>query len=1102
MAPAEATNKNITWSSSNEAVATVDSTGLVTAVAPGSATITVTTEDGSFTDTCAVTVNAATVDISEATITAIADQTYTGSEITPEPVVTLGATTLVKDTDYTVAYAENTNVGTATLTITGTGAYTGTKSATFQIVKATPAVDTWPTASAITLGQALSASTLSGGSGSVRRHLRLHRSHASSRPRLATYSAGVTFTPTDTTNYATVAGTVDVTVNDTGLATVYLNGASGLDTNDGTTAAKAVKTFAKARSLLSLVNGTIYITGQMTITGTETWDLSGYTNAKVMRTVGYNSYLVRVNSGGILTLSNITIDGNAANQPGSSLIYVNSGAVTMNDGTVLQNSQSTSSSYAAGVRVTSGSLTMNGGRIINNTCTSTNAGGVGVTNATGAFTMNGGEITGNTGGRGGGLYTASSLVTLNGGAIHDNTDTSGLGDGMYVSGASITPSVGSSVSISGTIYLSATTEYLNIIGALASGLTVKSVTPIEGPVVAKGSSYTLTAADQAKFSYDGGGYSFALDTGTNAITLMGVNYAVGTDPALSGGSLTPSATSAMAGATISVTVTSDSGKQLVDESLKYSTDGGTTWTAITDFSFVMPAADVVITAEFEDRPGSLSTVYLNGVSGSDAYSGSAAYPVKTFAQAKDLLSMTNGTIYISGEVTVSDTQTWDLSGYEGAKVMRAAGYEARLVVVSYNTGNLTLSNITIDGNKANVAATRAMVTINGRINGGSYTSPGIVTMQDGAVLQNNANNAVGAGAVFNSGEFIMTGGTITGNSTTQSGGGVGCQYGSFTMTGGEICNNSAGTYGGAVDRANTSGAETFSITGGSIHDNTATTAGSALYLCQTNNIIGTGASITGDIYLHYPSSGDYTNGQLMFTGALVNPLTLVSKAPAEGVVVATGSDYTITTADLAKLTYSGTSWNFGLNTGTNSIYLTETAPPVTGVSLDKSTVSIAAGSTDQLTATVSPANATNKTVNWTSSDAAVATVTSSGLVTAVAVGEADITAATVDGGYQANCRVTVTKGTPTISSWPAASPISLGQALSDSTLIDGVASVPGTFAFTEPSTIPSAGTYAAGVTFTPSDSTSYESVTGSVDVTVNAAAPVLTGLAAQTVTPT
>ena len=63
------------------------------------------------------------------------DQTYTGSAITPALTVTLGADTLVKDTDYTVAYANNTNAGTATVTITGIGGYSGTKGATFTIAE-------------------------------------------------------------------------------------------------------------------------------------------------------------------------------------------------------------------------------------------------------------------------------------------------------------------------------------------------------------------------------------------------------------------------------------------------------------------------------------------------------------------------------------------------------------------------------------------------------------------------------------------------------------------------------------------------------------------------------------------------------------------------------------------------------------------------------------------------------------------------------------------------------------------------------------------------------------------------------------------------------
>jgi hypothetical protein len=55
--PVNATNKSVSWASSNTSVATVSGTGLVTTIAKGTATITVTTADGNKTATCAVTVN-------------------------------------------------------------------------------------------------------------------------------------------------------------------------------------------------------------------------------------------------------------------------------------------------------------------------------------------------------------------------------------------------------------------------------------------------------------------------------------------------------------------------------------------------------------------------------------------------------------------------------------------------------------------------------------------------------------------------------------------------------------------------------------------------------------------------------------------------------------------------------------------------------------------------------------------------------------------------------------------------------------------------------------------------------------------------------------
>lgn len=81
--------------------------------------------------------------------------------------------------------------------------------------------------------------------------------------------------------------------------------------------------------------------------------------------------------------------------------------------------------------------------------------------------------------------------------------------------------------------------------------------------------------------------------------------------------------------------------------------------------------------------------------------------------------------------------------------------------------------------------------------------------------------------------------------------------------------------------------------------------------------------------------------------------------------------------------------------------------PVTGVSLNKTSLSLTVGSSERLTATVAPSNADNKNVTWTSSDSTVATV-SNGTVTAVKAGTTTITVKTADGGYAAACTVTVT----------------------------------------------------------------------------------------------
>ena len=80
---------------------------------------------------------------------------------------------------------------------------------------------------------------------------------------------------------------------------------------------------------------------------------------------------------------------------------------------------------------------------------------------------------------------------------------------------------------------------------------------------------------------------------------------------------------------------------------------------------------------------------------------------------------------------------------------------------------------------------------------------------------------------------------------------------------------------------------------------------------------------------------------------------------------------------------------------------------VTGVTLSPASKVLAPGDSVQLTATVAPEDATDKSVMWSSSKASVATVSDAGLVTAVGEGSATITVKTVDGDKTATCKITV-----------------------------------------------------------------------------------------------
>lgn len=135
VAPTDATNKSVTWSSSDDTIATVED-GVVTGVSAGDATITVTTVDGSFTATCGVTVEAATVAVTGVAVSPTSDSIAVGETLTltatvaPENATNKAVTW--SSSEATVASVEDGVVtgvaaGDATITVTTVdGSFTAT----------------------------------------------------------------------------------------------------------------------------------------------------------------------------------------------------------------------------------------------------------------------------------------------------------------------------------------------------------------------------------------------------------------------------------------------------------------------------------------------------------------------------------------------------------------------------------------------------------------------------------------------------------------------------------------------------------------------------------------------------------------------------------------------------------------------------------------------------------------------------------------------------------------------------------------------------------------------------------------------------------------
>jgi uncharacterized protein YjdB len=162
-----------------------------------------------------------------------------------------------------------------------------------------------------------------------------------------------------------------------------------------------------------------------------------------------------------------------------------------------------------------------------------------------------------------------------------------------------------------------------------------------------------------------------------------------------------------------------------------------------------------------------------------------------------------------------------------------------------------------------------------------------------------------------------------------------------------------------------------------------------------------GVSVNPSVVTMNVGSTQQLNATVTPANATNQNVTWSSSNPAVATVSASGL-LTITGAGTAQVTVTTNDGN-----RTAVVNVTGTVIPVTSVSVSPSSAQLLPNATLNLTATMLPANATNQNLAWSSSNPAVASVSSSGVVTATGIGTATITLRSVDGNRTATSAITV-----------------------------------------------------------------------------------------------
>ena len=401
-----------------------------------------------------------------------------------------------------------------------------------------------------------------------------------------------------------------------------------------------------------------------------------------------------------------------------------------------------------------------------------------------------------------------------------------------------------------------------------------------------------------------------------------------------------------------------------------------------------------------------------------------------------------GTTTISATSTDSSTITWTTSNSSVVTVSSGSSASgANVTLTGVAAGNATITaKATI--NSVQYSGTCAVtVTASGGSGGSGYNLvTSISTLSAGDVLLiGNKNAGVVAGAL--SGSILSSvSATYSNNTITNKGNGVeftlGGSSGAWTLTSTEgqlYCNaakkvnyssNGSGTWNISIASSGTATVTSGTSRYGSMQYNSGsprfTTYTSSVGTIELYKKSGTTTKTLSSIAVKTaPTKTTYTAGEYFAPAGLVITATYSDNSHEDISYSSNSSAFTFNPSTSTALTTTNTSITitYGGKSCSQAITVNAaTTPTVNSVTVSPSTLSLNLNGTNTgtLTATVSVSNGAAQTVNWSSSNSSIASVSSSGVVTGVAAGTATITAtSTVDSTKKGTCTVTVTSGSST-----------------------------------------------------------------------------------------